>query len=235
MPTFPLQVCIENRMNSKGRLSVENSMEKDVMTQSEMHRETHSDRESITPGLAFMLFFFGGLTSVMIGVVWAGPAVLDIHTPAAGFLFSGLGSALVFALHRWRGLLGSLFVAVALAVVFGVMAGELFLSVFIHSLTVMSATAFVSEFMWGTTFHDLMFGKFTYMAIVLAAASLTATLILATINSMFMLSDLLIRNSAQGFLIGLGCGFGFEIAEYLGRKQKQIVHHKDTPVGGVTS
>ncbi len=205
------------------------------MTQSDGRQEVPPEREHVTPGLAFMLFFFGGLTSVIIGVIWAGPAVLDIHSPAAGFLFSGLGSALVFALHRRHGLLASLFVAVALAVVFGVMAGDLFLTVLVHSLAVMSATAFVSEFVWGSIFQDLMFGKCTYMAIVLAAASLTATLLLATIYSMTMLSDSLIRNSAQGFLIGLGCGLGFEIAEYLGRKQKRLIHHKDTTVGGAAS
>ena len=126
-------------------------------------------------GSALLMFVLGALGCLMVGLLWAGQAVFDLQHTAVVFLLNGLGCAFVFALHRWRNLWASLGMSVVLAVVLAVIAEDLFITVLVYSLIMMLATASMSEFMWHNTFRQLWFGKFVYVALVLAAASVLAT------------------------------------------------------------
>ncbi|MCP4684768.1 MAG: hypothetical protein GY867_04895 [bacterium] len=162
---------------------------------------------------ALLLFVLGAGGSIAVGYLWAGDSVFKIHATASGFMFDGLGCAFVFALHRWRGLIPALGAGLLLSLLLGFLFSSLFLTVFIHSILKMFAAALVSDLVWGKIFTRLLFGKFIYTAIVLSAASLVATLILIVVYSLNLFRDVMVVNTAQGFLVGLGLGLGFEIAE----------------------
>ncbi len=162
---------------------------------------------------AFLLFVLGAAGSIGLGYIWAGEDIFMIQKTAAGFFYDGLGCAFVFALHRWRGLTVALGVALLLSLIWGFMASDLFLTVFVHSALMMFSAALVSDLMWGKIFSRLLFGKFIYTAIVLSAASLVGTLVLTVVYSLDLFRDMMVANTAQGFLVGLGLGLGLEIAE----------------------
>jgi len=162
---------------------------------------------------AFLLFVLGAAGSIGVGYLWAGTDIFLIQKTAAGFFYDGLGCAFVFALHRWRGLIPALGAAMLLSLIWGFLASSLFLTVFIHSVLMMFSAALVSDLMWGKIFTRLLFGKFIYTAIVLSAASLVGTLVLIVIYSLDLFRDMMVTNTAQGFLVGLGLGLGLEIAE----------------------
>jgi len=162
---------------------------------------------------ALLLFVLGAVGSIGVGYFWAGSDIFMIEKTAAGFFYDGVGCAFVFALHRWRGLILALAAGLLLSLVWGFLASSLFLTVFIHSALMMFSAAMVSDLMWGKIFSRLLFGKFIYTAIVLAAASLVGTLLLTVIYELDLFRGMMVRNTAQGFLVGLGLGLGLEVAE----------------------
>ena len=180
------------------------------------------------------MFLLGALGSLSVGLFWAGQAVFDMQHTAVAFLLNGLGCAFVFALQRWRNLWAALGMSVVLAVVLAVIAEDLFLTVLVYSVYMMLATASVSEFMWRSIFTNLWFGKFVYLGIVLAAASLLSTLTLVVVLDSPLQSELLLRQSVQGLMIGFGLGLGFEAAEWLVRKRYLLSDHGKHAHGAVS-
>jgi hypothetical protein len=183
---------------------------------------------------AALLFVAGTIGSLFVGMLWSGAQVFDIEQTAAAFLFNGLGCALVFALDRWHGMWGAMGTSVVLSVAFGVFAGDYFVPVFIYSLLMMFASVCVSEYMWGKTFPKLQFGRFLNTAIVFAAVALLTTLIAVVMQSVPLLGGLLVRNTFQGFLIGVGLGLGLEAAEMFIPEREEIEAAEDSAVSSPT-
>jgi hypothetical protein len=179
---------------------------------------------------AALLFVAGTMGSLFVGMVWSGAGVFDIGQTAAAFLFNGLGCALVFALQRWHGFWGAMGTSVVLAVAFGVFAGEYFVPVFIYALLMMLATVCVAEYMWGRTFPKLQFGRFLNTAVVFAAVALLTTLISVVMQAVPLLGGLLIRNTVQGLLIGVGLGLGIEAAEMFIPEREAVELAEDSAV-----
>jgi hypothetical protein len=177
------------------------------------------------------MFGAGTMGSLFVGMVWSGADVFDIENTAAAFLVNGLGSALVFVLDRWHGMWGAMGTSVVLSVAFGVFAGEFFVPVFIYSLLMMLAAVCVSEYMWGKTFPRLQFGRFLDTAVVFAAVALLTTLIAVVMQSIPLLGGLLLRNTFQGFLIGVGVGLGLEGAEMFIPERETVEATADSTVG----
>ncbi|MBD3256948.1 hypothetical protein GF377_00850 [candidate division GN15 bacterium] len=169
-----------------------------------------------------LFILLGGGLSLVLGVFVEGARMWATNQQASVFLYHGVGCALVFALHQWRGLLLSILISLMLAGIYGFTMGPYFVQVFITSAVALLAMVFTGEFMWGKTFLRALFGRFLYVGLVLAVAAMLSTIVLALAYGEYLFSEVLVNNIIRGGLIGVGLGFGFELAELItGRSRRR--------------
>lgn len=167
---------------------------------------------------------FGALGSILLGAVFFGTAVFHRRHPAFAFTGYGIAGAVVFPLVQGRRSRDAGFAVVAFFLLNLLLAGTRF---WLTQLLFYGA-AVVSVYLFAERFYRPL-GKIPaarplVLAGLFAIGFILDTLILAAVYHGRTGGFLPFRNLPVGFLIGLGLGIGFELAEYViaGKERRTV-------------
>lgn len=166
---------------------------------------------------AVLAFVLGVLFAIGVGVLIFGSQVFNYHSKTFFLLTDGLAGAAVFGLYRLSNVKVAILAAVLFAVVLGFIGQESHTTVFVHSIIFLLVLTYASRTLWGGEKRSPFIIKMIYLAVALALAGVLITVILTFITGGPLYQEAVLDNVVLVVLTGIGLGFGFEIADLLGR------------------
>ncbi len=171
---------------------------------------THEKRLNSVPVFSLV----GALACVIAGIISFGGQVFQANTPFFAFVSFGIIGAILFALFRIKRYRDAVFAAVLLFLLAYLFSGRAFML----TQVLFSLMVFLSVLLYERYFYHQLNRLFYARPLILAGlfsiGFLLATLMMAVIYSAPSNQFFPFRNLPVGFLIGLGLGTGFELADY---------------------